>query len=97
MPAPKTFTDEQLLKIHASLFSNKKKMELCGSNYNLVDSRYSKVRYVHVGEYKFLTQNPDKKSFYGFKARAGSQITWIVHPDKRRSWGLIENGIIIRS
>ena len=90
-------TNNQLLSIHNAMHSSNKKIELNGFTYNVLTSKYnSEVRYVFVEDWKFLTQNPHKKSFYGFKAKAGSEITWIVYPDRKRSWGLIENGIIVK-
>lgn len=38
-----------------------------------------KVRILDIGEFRFLTQNPDKNSFWGEKAREGSEITWVIH------------------
>jgi len=97
MKANQTLSEEQVLSIHNALHSKCNKIELEGSTYNLLDSKYhDKVRYVHVGEWKFLTQNPEKKSYYGFKAKAGSEITWIVYPEKIRSWGMIENGVVVK-
>lgn len=96
MQSPVNFTEEQLLKIHSAIHSNCRSVELNGSTYHLLDSRYSDTRYMHIGLWKFIQQNPEKKSYYGFKAKAGSQITWIVYPNKNRSWGLIENGVVIK-
>lgn len=98
MPSsPIKLTEDNILSIHLAIHSLNSKIELQGSTYNVFSSRNSRVKYVHIEEYKFITQNPEKKSFYGHKAKAGSKITWIVYPDKRKQWGLVENGIIIRS
>ena len=82
MPLPAVITEEELLRIHSALHSECSKVELKGSTYTIFNSKFSKVRYVHVQDWKFLTQNPQKKSFYGFKAKAGSKMTWIVYPDE---------------
>ena len=36
-------------------------------------------RAVDVGEYRYITQNPSKASKWAAQARAGKQITWVIH------------------
>ncbi len=36
-------------------------------------------RAVDVGEYRYITQNPTKATKWAAQARAGKQITWVIH------------------
>jgi len=52
----------------------------------------NKVHCLEVGNYRFLTQNPEMKSPWGSKARQGDRIIWIISREDGHFLGRCLNG-----
>ena len=90
-------TEQDVLNIHSAMHHGENtRVVINNSTYQIHTSTRTGVKYVCINGYKLLQQNPERRSFYAFKAKAGSKIPWIVHPNKKRSWGLVENGLIVK-
>lgn len=46
---------------------------------NIQRGAHGKVKYLDLGSYRFVTQNPDKPSLYGQLARQGHKILWVIY------------------
>jgi len=66
------------LQVYRSLFNNKNSVEIDGEIYHLSTTSKSGLRFFHIGDYKFIEQNPQKASRWGKLAREGSQILWVM-------------------
>jgi len=51
-----------------------------------------KVRGLDIGEYRVVTQNPNKASEWGKRARAGDHIAWVIHRPTNKWLVRVVNG-----
>ncbi len=59
------------------IFSDKKTFEIEDKKYTVNILLKSGLRYVDLGGFRFIEQNPDKSSKWAQMAREGKQIIWV--------------------
>ena len=63
--------------IAEGIFSDKDIIEIEGESYKVKVFTKSGLKYVDVGEYRIVEQNPKKSSKWAQMARDGKQILWV--------------------
>ena len=63
--------------IAEGIFSAKNTIQIEGESYKVKIFTKSGLRYVDVGEYRLVEQNPQKSSKWAKMAREGKKIVWI--------------------
>jgi hypothetical protein len=64
-------------EVYTALFNNQDSLVIKGTKYDIGRFPRSGLRYVDIGKYRFVEQNPNKKSVWAQMARQGDQILWV--------------------
>ena len=70
--------------VHRALFDTTQTLTVASAskeilNFNKKVFAQGSVLAFDIGDYRFITQNPNKKSEYGEMAATGKQISWAIH------------------
>lgn len=78
--------------IHNQLFQRKPFItDPAGNRYAVKTMAAGAVQGVDIGQYRFITQNPNKNSKYAAAARQGAHISWVIR--RPSSWvARVEDG-----
>ena len=68
---------EVALKVYDAIFQNQDSVEINGVIYNIWKTSRAKLRYVQMGKYNLIEQNPNKASRWAKMAREGHKILWV--------------------
>lgn len=63
-----------------------------GKEYKVRSMAQGAVRGLDIGNYRFITQNPNKGSRWAKMAQAGHQITWLIHQPSNKWIARIVDG-----
>ena len=69
---------EVALKVYDAIFQKLKAVTIDELEYPFIETSRSKVKYVNIGGYTFIEQNPKKSSRWGKMAREGHKIMWVM-------------------
>ena len=69
---------ELALKAFEAVFENRGSVNVDGLVYLMEETPRTRLRFVRIGEYTFLEQNPEKRSHWGKLAREGHRILWVL-------------------
>jgi hypothetical protein len=95
-------TVEKVLKITPSIattlhdLSKESVRDRKGTAYPIGYFVNRRVRYVDLGRFRFMTQNPIKPSLWGRMAREGHKITWVIHQPTNAWIARVVNGKLVR-
>lgn len=80
-------TADVAIAIHNAIHSDAKEVVIDGKTYPI---KSGKLRYMDLGDTRFMEQNPNKLTPYAKRAQAGHKITWgMAYPH----WLRVEDGI----
>ncbi|GEM_PF-1506250 len=69
---------EAALKAFEAIFSGHESVNIGGKDYSVERTSSSGLRYVRIGKYSFLEQNPNKSSRWAKLANEGHKILWVL-------------------
>ena len=69
---------EAAMKAFKAIFNNHESVDIDGESYFIERTSRAGLRFVKVGKYTFLEQNPNKSSHWARLAREGHNILWIL-------------------
>jgi len=70
------------LLIYKAIFADSDSVEIDYNTYPIEKTSRMKVRFVKLGGYTFMEQNPFKISPWGKEAQEGHQIMWVMKDRK---------------
>lgn len=50
-----------------------------GNSWPILEFKAGAVRAIDIGDFRFMTQNPLKDSYWGNQALLNNKITWVIH------------------
>lgn len=65
------------VKVAEGIFSGKNSIEIDNKSYKVQVFAKSGLRYVDIGYYRIVEQNPKKSSKWAKMAKAGKKIVWV--------------------
>ena len=78
----KMYLREVALLVFKAIFANEESVEIEFNLYPIEKTRASKIRFVKLGGYTFIEQNPFKISPWGKETEEGHQTVWVMKGNK---------------